>query len=203
MTNVSCQAASDVSKQPCERTKAKSFAYRKRIVGVTQRRESPRFVICDAAMQVLCGSPGVENDIPLNQALGELAARCRESRASETILVEAYDDETVLRIVPLAGRFFDCVAIFIDAFGRRGSVAEAAKRFGLTKRESEVVPLILRGCTNAEIANMLCVAESTISDHVKNIMRKMDTSKRIEIIGKVFKLEQDIAADASPRPAGP
>src|SRR5665213_1712223 len=179
------QASPDVSKRS-ESARATSVAHRDRIVGVTQRRDSPRFVICDAAMQVLCGSPGIEHDVPLNAALGALGPRCRESCASKTVLSEAYDDETVLRIVPLAGKFSGCVAIFIDAFGRRGSVAEAAKNFGLTKRESEVVPLILRGTSNTDIAVALCVSECTISDHVKSIMRKMNASKRIEIIGKVF-----------------
>jgi DNA-binding CsgD family transcriptional regulator len=197
------QASPDVSKRQSESARANSLAHRNRIVGVAQRRESPRFVICDSAMQVLCASPGIERDFPLDEALGTLAPRCRESRASETVLLEAYDDDTVLRIVPLAGKFFGCVAIFIDAFAHRGSVAEAAKNFGLTKRESEVVPLILRGISNVDIAEALCVSECTIGDHVKSIMRKMNASKRIEIIGKVFNLDQDIAADVDFRPAAP
>ena len=146
-------------------------------------------------MQVLCASPGIEQELPLNEVLRSLEPRCRKSRTSKTILFEAYDDETVVRIVPLVGKLFGCVAIFIDAFGHRGSVFEAAKRFGLTKRESEVLQLILRATTNTDIAHILYVAESTIGDHVKSIMRKMNTSKRIELIGKVFNLEQDISAE--------
>lgn len=169
--------------------------HRQRIVAITQRRESPRFVICDASMQVLCASGRIEQELPLNEVLRSLEPRCRESRTSKTVLFEAYDDETVVRIVPLVGRLFGCVAIFIDAFGHRGSVFEAAKRFGLTKRESEVLQLLLRAKTNADMARILDIAESTISDHVTSIMRKTNTSKRIELIGKVFSLEQDILAE--------
>jgi DNA-binding NarL/FixJ family response regulator len=72
-------------------------------------------------------------------------------------------------------------------------VSEVSRTFGLTKREAEVLPLILRGTTNSSMASILCIAESTIGDHVKSIMRKMNTSKRIGILRKTFQLEDDMA----------
>ena len=176
---------------------ANTSAHRQRMVGITKRRGSPRFLICDSSMRVLYASPGVEEVAQSSKALRSLEPRCRESRTTNTVLFEAYDDETVLRIVPLDTQLFGCVAIFVDVFGHRGSVFEAAKKYGLTKRESQVLALMVRATTQADIAAQLCVAESTVGDHIKSIMRKMDTSKRIEIISKVFKLEHDLTTEQS------
>ena len=155
-------------------------------------RESPQFVICDEAMHVVCASPGINQELLVDRVLQPLESRCRESRRSKTVLFEAHDDKSILRIVPLAGKNAGCVALFIETLDRRG-VSGATKNFGLTKREAEVLPLILRGATNSGIADALCLAESTIGDHVKNIMRKMKTSKRIGILHKAFNLEEDMS----------
>ena len=183
------------SQSPTELADENVVAHRRRIVNITRRREFPSFLICDASMRVLFASAGIAQTLLSNGVLQSLESRCRESRASNSTLFIAYDDETVLRIVPLDDQLFGCIAIFMDVFGRRGSVFEAAKTFGLTRRESEVLQLLLRATTNTEIANSLSVGEGTVGDHVKSIMRKMGTSKRAEIIGKVFKLEQDIAVE--------
>ena len=141
-------------------------------------------------MRVLYASPGLES-ISTTEILKKLESRCRESRRSNTVLYEALDDERVFRIVPLDTELFGNVAIFVDVFGQRGSTSEAAKTYGLTKRESEVLALLVRENSKADLARQLCVTESTIGDHVGSIMRKMNASKRIEIVAKVFQLEQD------------
>jgi DNA-binding CsgD family transcriptional regulator len=164
----------------------------------TQLRESPQFVICDERMRVVCSSPHVDGDLLLDRALLSLESRCRESRRSRTVLFETYDDNSVVRIIPLAGKNTGCVALFIETLDRRGSLSGATKNFGLTKREAQVLPLILRGTTNSRIADILCVSESTIGDHVKNIMRKMETSNRIGILHKAFNLEVDMPQPNEP-----
>jgi DNA-binding NarL/FixJ family response regulator len=167
---------------------------RAEILTIAARRAAPEFVICDASMRILGASPDMWVGLRLRDALRSLKQRCLESRASNTILLEAYDDDTVIRIVPLTGTLVDSTAIFIEPSGRRGSVIAAAKAYGLTKREREVLQLVIRGTTSSEIAQSLNVAESTINDHIRSLMRKMNASKRIEIIGKVFNLEQELAA---------
>ena len=175
-----------------------SFAHRQRMIGVAQRRGAPQFLICDAGMRVLYASPGVDREVYSKESLAFLESRCRESRTSNTVLYEAFDDRTVLRIVPLDTHLFGSVAIFVDIFGHRGSTLEAAKKYGLTKRESEVLQLVVRGTTKAGIARALFVSESTVGDHIGSIMRKMKTSRRIAIIAKVFKLEQDLDFEKLP-----
>jgi DNA-binding CsgD family transcriptional regulator len=162
----------------------------RRAIGISKRRESPRFIICDASMAVLFATPGLESIISIEGGLEPLKPQCRQSLTSRTTVFHPYDDETVLRIVPLSDRLFGCVAIFVDAYGHRGSVFEAAKQFGLTKREVEVLQMVIYGKSNSEIAELLFIAESTVADHVKSLMRKLAACNRVELVARVYKLEQ-------------
>ena len=50
----------------------------------------------------------------------------------------------------------------------------------LTSRELEVVRVLARGWTNAQIARELNVTEDTVKFHVHNIFRKLDVASRTE-----------------------
>ena len=52
----------------------------------------------------------------------------------------------------------------------------------LSRREVEVVVLVLEGKTNRDVANTLCVAEKTIKFHLTNIYKKLNISRRSQII---------------------
>jgi len=51
----------------------------------------------------------------------------------------------------------------------------------LSRREREVLALVARGMTNAEIASELVVSHATASRHVHNILNKLGMSRRAEI----------------------
>jgi DNA-binding NarL/FixJ family response regulator len=51
----------------------------------------------------------------------------------------------------------------------------------LTRRESQIVPLIERGLSNKEIARELSIEITTIKNHVHNILEKMQLRRRGEI----------------------
>ncbi len=53
---------------------------------------------------------------------------------------------------------------------------------GLSKRESEVVILVVQGLTNRQVADQLCVAEKTVKFHLTNVYKRMKISRRSQII---------------------
>jgi DNA-binding CsgD family transcriptional regulator len=61
-------------------------------------------------------------------------------------------------------------------------LAEYARRFGLSAREKDILSLIVKGMSNAEIANALYITESTVKFHVGNIFKKTGKGSRLELI---------------------
>ena len=53
---------------------------------------------------------------------------------------------------------------------------------GLSRRETEVVILVLQGLTNKQVADKLCVAEKTVKFHLTNIYKRMKISRRSQIV---------------------
>jgi DNA-binding CsgD family transcriptional regulator len=58
--------------------------------------------------------------------------------------------------------------------------APARDRFGLTPRELEVLPLLVAGRTNQEIAAELRLSPRTVGVHVSRILHKLGASRRTE-----------------------
>jgi DNA-binding CsgD family transcriptional regulator len=58
----------------------------------------------------------------------------------------------------------------------------------LTRREQDVLELMVRGGTNAAIARELVLAEGTVKFHVKNILRKLHATNRAEATSRYLRL---------------
>jgi DNA-binding NarL/FixJ family response regulator len=65
---------------------------------------------------------------------------------------------------------------------RRSVVLEGMGRVALTAREWDVVELLLRSATTAEIADELGVAPVTVRRHLGSVERKLGVSTRAEVV---------------------
>ena len=88
-----------------------------------------------------------------------------------------------VRKIAAGGKYFgDSVSqtLFYDL--RQQGNRESLDLPKLTKREKEILRLIVKGKKNREIANELCISENTVSKHRQNIMEKTNTHNVVELI---------------------
>jgi len=69
-------------------------------------------------------------------------------------------------------------------------IASESRLMGLlTRREIEVIALMARGASNADIANELVISEGTVKSHVKHILRKMRAANRAQAVSCYMRLQ--------------
>lgn len=125
------------------------------------------------------------------------------------ILKDAPGEDLVraTRVVAAGGGWLDpTIAPGVLATYRASSLpraAAAARLEELTERERDVLCLVARGATNAEIAAALVISEATVKSHVGHIFTKCGFRDRAAAI--VFAFDHGLVtpgADAAPPPTG-
>jgi DNA-binding NarL/FixJ family response regulator len=107
--------------------------------------------------------------------------------ASGFLLKDAPEDQLLaaIRVVAAGGALFSPAVTrrLIEEFARRrASPGHASRIDGLTAREHEVLRLIARGLSNAEIASELTVSEHTTKTHVAHILGKLGLRDRAQAV---------------------
>ena len=64
------------------------------------------------------------------------------------------------------------------------------KREILTKREKEVLDLLVKNKTTKEIAEELGISQKTVRNHVSNVIQKLDVNGRSGAVIELLKLNE-------------
>lgn len=78
------------------------------------------------------------------------------------------------------------VAVVIEPAQPAAIAPIVVEAYELTEREQQVVRLIARGVSTAEIAEQLFVSRHTVRDHIKAIFAKAEVASRGELTAKLF-----------------
>ncbi|GLY29384.1 response regulator transcription factor [Kineosporia sp. NBRC 101731] len=68
--------------------------------------------------------------------------------------------------------------------GRAERESAARIRFDLTRRERELMDLLIKGMTNAEIAAHLVLSEKTVKNHLNHVYAKLGVRHRTEAVAR-------------------
>jgi DNA-binding NarL/FixJ family response regulator len=118
--------------------------------------------------------------------LDEYVYEALRAGASGFLLKDAPEEQLVagVRIVADGGALFAPAVTrrLIEEFASRSSPAPPPALDELTAREVDVLKLLARGQSNAEIARELFVSDHTVKTHVARILQKLDLRDRTQAV---------------------
>ena len=110
-------------------------------------------------------------------------SRDPSQQAEVSISLTAHDNEPfVVNLIRLRGRHGD-VAFSIREIGT--DISTFRDRYRLSRRESQVAELVLRGHRNSQIAATLGITPGTTKKHLSRIFEKVGVDSRALLVGKL------------------
>jgi DNA-binding CsgD family transcriptional regulator/GAF domain-containing protein len=169
-------------------------------VGFAVLDDRLRLVFCTREARdvlVRLGAPGTGQALPpelhrrvaaLQRRIGSIPVDQREAlEVSERLAGElnGHAIDVRLRCVNAAR---GAVRYVMTLKGAMGSPCEAGRllELGLTRREAEIVQLVVGGLRNADIAERLCVSINTVQTHLRSIFDKLGVRNRASLMLRVF-----------------
>jgi DNA-binding CsgD family transcriptional regulator len=122
----------------------------------------------------------------IESAVARITAKWAEDRQARNEDVAVPLPFLMMRVVPLSGPDAYRIGVTIERYQARNSIGYAARRFGMSPRELQVLALVLQGYGTPEIAHALDIAESTAHDHVKRMLIKTRAKNRVEMAAKTL-----------------
>jgi DNA-binding NarL/FixJ family response regulator len=164
---------------------------------ITQAEElQPDIILMDLHMPRLNGVEATRRIVQASPRIGILVLTMLEDDASvfaamragaRGYLLKGADQAEVLRAINVVAHgeaiFSPSIAQrLMQYFANMQPILPQAAFPDLTKREREILGLIVQGKSNAEIAEELVLSPKTISNHVSNIFNKLQVVDRAQAV---------------------
>lgn len=178
-------------------------------IHLAQERQ-PDIILLDLAMPRISGLEALESltaKVPRARVILLTAAITKEQvvkamqlgvrgiTLKESASKDLFD---AIRMV-MEGRYWvedACISDMVEAL-RDATSPQADKSrptdFGLTRRELEIINLVVAGYSNPEIAQKCSISEQTVKHHMSNIFDKVGMYNRVELA--LFAVSHQIAGD--------
>ncbi len=157
----------------------------------------PDVVIMDLNLPVLSGVEATRQIIQASPAVAVIVLTMLEGDDSifaalragaRGYLLKGAERSEIERSVNAASRgevvFSSAVADRVLSFFVGGGGRGVGPFSALTAREYEVLDLVARGLTNAEVARRLFVSDKTVRNHVSNVFSKLHVAGRAEAVAR-------------------
>ncbi|NEC22699.1 response regulator [Streptomyces parvus] len=164
----------------------------------------PRLGGIDAAREIVAASNGATRALMLTTfGLDEYVYDALSAGASGFLLKDATFPELLHAVRVVAGGHAllapEITGRLIAEFARQ-RVSASPKRSieGLTAREAEVLVLIARGLSNADIADRLTITDHTVKTHINRLFAKMGLRDRAQAVILAYELGLVVAGNSGP-----
>ncbi|MBD5657671.1 MAG: helix-turn-helix transcriptional regulator [Candidatus Eremiobacteraeota bacterium] len=109
------------------------------------------------------------------------------------------DGGRTLRLSPLAGAGVEgtLFALVMEADRHDGTLARAASRYRLTRRQTEVLALVLEGASANDVAHSLVISEYTAQGYIKSLLAKTNSRNRAAMVARVLNWNEPATARPS------
>lgn len=142
--------------------------------------EATRRIVADP------GEPGCRALILTTFDLDEYVFAALRAGASGFVLKDAPADQLVAGVrMVAAGEGLLAPSVtrrLIEEFARAAPRSAPSGLGDLTAREVDVLKLMAKGLSNAEIATQLIIGEATVRTHVTRVLRKLDLRDRVQAV---------------------
>jgi DNA-binding CsgD family transcriptional regulator len=157
----------------------------------------PSLVVVDSRCRIRYASASHQDDTDLKRILvnrvklqpdvesfvRELAA---EHEPGSPVRFNFLDDFRIMRVARVIGDDGTMFVLSIEEDRNRSSLLRAARRHELTRRETEVLGLILDGSSAGEIAEALAISEHTVQGYFKRLLYKTGARNRVSMVAGIL-----------------